>query len=381
MKVAHIVSTFPPYRAGIGNSAYHMSWELARLGAEVTVFTATARGGSDVDRSWPFAVKRMRPWLYYGNAAFVPQLLWQLSSFDIVHLHYPFFGGAEMLYFLDKLRPLNLVLHYHMDVVGEGIFKRVFQWHSNHVLPHIVKHAKTIIVTTLDYARQSNIRTALEHDSQKFIEIPLGVNPEIFKPRIKNKDLVESYGLANKKIILFVGGLDRAHYFKGVNYLIKAFHLISSNDEYRLVVVGDGALRPSYETLVSNFGLERKVIFAGAVSDDQLPLYYNMADVYVLPSIDSSEAFGLTVVEAMSSGLPVIASDLPGVRSVIKKNTTGYLFKPKDIGTLAKHMHYLLENPQVRNHLGGAARKRVLDRYAWSIIGAQLMDLYEQRLA
>jgi len=103
MKIAHIVSTFPPYRAGIGNTAYQLSWELSNMGHDVTVLTRHYKGRTDLDDSLPFKVRRLRPWLKYRNASFVPQLFWSLGKYDVIHLHYPFFGGAELVYFRDLL--------------------------------------------------------------------------------------------------------------------------------------------------------------------------------------------------------------------------------------------------------------------------------------
>jgi glycosyltransferase involved in cell wall biosynthesis len=381
MKIAHIVSTFPPYKAGIGNTAYHLSWQLARLGHDVTVFTNSKQEKSAIDNSLPFKVVRLRPWVAYGNAGFVPQLLWLLHDFDIIHLHYPFFGGAEMVYFRNKIRQLNIILHYHMDVHGEGVMKKLFTWHSHYIMPKILDDANKIIVTSLDYAKKSLIANWLNKDEGKFSAIPLGVNPRIFKPRIKSKDLITKHNLQNNKIILFVGGLDKSHYFKGVNYLIKAFQTISSNNDYRLIIVGSGALSDSYKTIVTNFGLERKVIFTGYVSDDSLPSYYNLADVFVLPSIDSSEAFGIAILEAMASGVAVIATDLPGVREVVRRDITGYLVKAKRVDAIAKKILFLLKNPQVRNRFGDKGRERVITNYTWEIVGQKISNLYQKHQA
>lgn len=380
MKVAQVVSTFPPYKAGIGNAAFHISWQLASRHIEVNVFTLASRQSTTVDTGFPFKVRRLHPWIRYGNAGAVPQLLWQLRPYDIVHLHYPFFGGAEIIYFLERLRHLNFILHYHMDVVGEGVKQKIFNWHTNVVLPRIVRRASKIIVTSMDYARESAIKNYLNSDPDKFVEIPLGVNTDIFKPRMKNRDLVDKHSLNNKKVILFVGALDKAHYFKGINYLVKAFHLIASNDDYRLIIVGDGDLKHSYESLAVNYSLDRKIIFAGYIADDLLPLYYNLADVYVLPSIDRSEAFGISLLEAMSSGVATIVSDLAGVRSVVAKKETSIIVKPRDVSDIAKYLRYLLENPQVRNKLGHEGRLRVLGRYTWDIVGNDVEALYREIL-
>ncbi len=379
MKIAQIVSTFPPYKAGMGNVAFHLSWQLQARGHEVTVFTPAAKGTA-MDHLYPFKVQRLKPWFSYGNAAVVPQLLWRLKKFDVIHLHYPFFGGAEMLYLLSRFNHLNLIVHYHMDVFGQGKLKRIFDWHSQQIMPRILNRAQKILVTSMDYAQRSRLRQRLEEQPQMFDVSPVGVNPENFRPRRKNPELLKKYDLEHKKIIIFIGALDKAHYFKGVTFLIKAFQLISSNDAYRLMIIGKGDLAESYQSLAENYGLEHKIIFTGFVPDDLLPLYYSLGDLMVLPSIDGSEAFGTVLIEAMASGMPVIASDLPGVRSVIDKKVNGLLVKPRDIANLAKYMDWLLRNPQICGQYGQAGRAKVLAQYDWSKITHDLEQIYQETL-
>jgi glycosyltransferase involved in cell wall biosynthesis len=243
-------------------------------------------------------------------------------------------------------------------------------------MPHILNRADKIIVTSWDYAQRSRLRHRLRDMPEKFAEVPIGVQANTFKPRRKDKALEEKYQFVNKKVIMFIGALDKAHYFKGVTYLIKAFQLISSNDDYRLMIIGQGDLSRSYQSLVSSFGLEKKVVFTGFVPDDALPLYYNLGDIMVLPSIDGSEAFGMVLLEAMASGLPVIASDLPGVRSVVDKKENGFLVKPKDVASLAKYLDLLLKNPHLAGEFGSKGRAKVLDKYDWSTIAKSLEDIF-----
>ena len=99
--------------------------------------------------------------------------------------------------------------------------------------------------------------------------------------------------------------------------------------------MGNGNLRVEYERLAKELDLGEHVIFACSVSEEDLPKYYNLADLFVLSSIDSSEAFGLVILEAMASGVPVIASNLPGVRTLVKEGVTGYLAKAGDSEDLA----------------------------------------------
>lgn len=376
MKIAEVTSTFPPYKAGMGNVAYYNAWSLSALGHQVTVFTPKKKHPFEIVDEYPFQVQRLKPWFKYGNAGILPQLFYKLMKFDVIHLHYPFFGGAEIIYFLDKFKDIKLVVTYHMDVVGQGLLAKFFNWHKNYIMPRILDRADKIIVTSWDYANNSALKERIEAEPDKFVEIPCGVNHLLFKPRMYNKEIYSKYELYGKKVILFVGGLDRAHYFKGVNVLIQSIKKISSRNDFVVLVIGEGDLRESYESVVKSSGLSGLIKFIGFVPDDSLPKFYSNADMLVLPSIDKSEAFGIVSLEAMSSGVAVIASDLPGVRSVIDKKKTGLLVKPGNVENLSNMISYLLDNPRVSSALGKAGREKVLEKYTWEKIGYKLDNLF-----
>jgi len=375
MKIAEVTSTFPPYKAGMGNVAYYNAWALSTMGHDVTVFTTKYKTGIVHTDEYPFEVQRLGAWFKYGNAGILPQLFYKLPKYDIIHLHYPFFGGAEIIYFLDKIKDLNLIVTYHMDVFGKGFMSKFFQWHRNNVTPKILDRADKIIVTSYDYARNSALKDRLADEPEKFVEIPIGVNQLLFKPRYRDKNIIDQYELHDKKIILFVGALDKAHYFKGVNILLQAIKKINARDDFRLIIIGEGDLKQTYQTMVDSLGLGRKIIFAGFVPDDMLPKFYSISDMLVLPSIDRSEAFGIVSLEAMASGVPVIASDLPGVRSVVDKRKTGLLVKPGSADNLASMIDYLLKNPKIAKEYGQAGREKVLKNYTWDKIAYKLDNL------
>ena len=113
MRIAHIACTYPPYRGGIGNSAYHFARLTAEQGHKATVFTPVYKqklASEEGNKSYTDnqTVIRLAPLLSYGNGAFLPQLFWRLSSFDLVHLHYPFFGSVPLIKF-----PLKSLLTSH----------------------------------------------------------------------------------------------------------------------------------------------------------------------------------------------------------------------------------------------------------------------------
>ncbi|MFA6254791.1 MAG: glycosyltransferase family 4 protein [Patescibacteria group bacterium] len=381
MKIAIVTPTFPPYAGGIGNVAAFNAKELVRLGYQVTIFTpfyqAVEEEFSDLD------IKRVKPLFKYGNAAFVPALGWMLKGYDIIHLHYPFFGGAEVIWFYwrrFKKQKTKIILHYHMDVVGEGIFKLIFKIHNWFVLPRIVKKADKVIFTSLDYGQHSNLAKKIGKNPAKFVELPNGVDTQNFSPQAKDSELLRKHEINfNDKVVLFVGGLDKAHYFKGVEYLIEgASRLRQENYEWKLVIVGEGELKQTYVDLVHQLKIHLRTVFTGYVPNEDLPKYYNLADVVVLPSVDKSEAFGLALIEGMSCAKPVVASNLVGVRSVITEKMDGLLAEPKNPDDLAAKINYFLDNPSQALEFGRAGRRKVLLKYDWRIIGQQLDELYKK---
>jgi glycosyltransferase involved in cell wall biosynthesis len=369
MKIAIITPVFPPYTGGIGNVAYHNAVQLKRLGHQITVFTPDY-GQKNFETD--FKIEKVWPLLRQGNAAFLPTLPAKLSNFDIVHLHYPFFGSAELIYWAKKKAFWKLVLHYHMDVVGIGLLGKFFKTYTKIFLPKIVKISDKIIVTSFDYAKNSKLAKYLKNQPQKFIEIPNGVDIQKFRPAGKDWQLEAIYKVAGHKVILFVGGLDKAHYFKGVSYLLKAFKEIPNSA--KLVIVGSGNLLDYYKRLAKKLGVEKDIRFAGKVGASDLPRYFNTADVVVLPSIDKSEAFGLVLVEAMACGKPVVASNLPGVRSVVGKS--GLLAEPKNINDLTAKIEKILTDEKLAQKMGESGRQKVEVKYSWQKIAVTLDNLY-----
>ena len=377
MKIAQIVSTFPPYHGGMGNVAYQIADKLSSLKYEVTVFTPR-RSYFEKNLISFFNVNRMVSVFRYGNSAVVLQLFWKLWKFEIIHLHYPFIGACSPIILLKliKGKKIKFIFHYHMDLVGQGWKSLFYKFYNLLYLSLMIKLADKIIVTSFDYLKESLLAKYQHKYYKKIVEIPNGVDTTFFKPLPKDISLEYKYDLTNKKVVLFVGGLDSSHYFKGVNYLLKAIHLLKRKDIV-LILVGDGDLKEVYSDLAESFNINDQVIFTGYVPDQELIKYYNLCDVFILPSIDKSEAFGMVLIEAMACGKPVIASDLPGVRQVINKGVDGRLTRAKDAEHLAEQILYFLNHlPEIEEY-GQAGRKKVVTKYSWQIIVKQLIKLYK----
>jgi glycosyltransferase involved in cell wall biosynthesis len=318
-------------------------------------------------------VKRFKPLFQLGNAPFIPELM-SIKNFDIIHLHYPFYFGGEMVYLLSKLKKMKYVITYQNDVILGGLLNPFVKLHNKTAMRVILGNASKICVLSLDFAQNSNLSQIVKKKFEKIVILPNGVDIVKFNPKINNDSIKMYYKIENKKIILFVGALDKAHYFKGVDYLLKSFAKIQS-DDVLLMIIGEGELKKSYVSLAEKLGIISKVIFVGRVPNEELPNYYSAADLVVLPSV-CVESFGVVLIEAMACGKPVIASNLPGVKTVVDDGVNGFLTHPKDIDDLTSKMQDLLENQQMRIRFGKTGREKVEKMYSWDKIGKKLEQTY-----
>lgn len=369
MKIAQVVSTYPPYHGGMGNVAQQYAKNLTRRGHLVTVFTpdyGQASSQSDSNNS-DVGVTRVKPHLSLGNAAWLPALPNVLQDFDIVHFHYPFIGGESVLKISGRL-----IITYHMDLLGRGWKKYFFNGYQRKYLPKFFERAAKVIFTSSDYLNHSRAAQFKNRFGDKFAILPLGAD-EAFGPLVSRQDnFWRERGITAEKIIMFVGGLDKAHYFKGLGRLIEA--LASLKDEQlALVVIGDGDLREDYLVKARRQDL-KKVFFLGRVSRPDLIKYYQQCDFVVLPSVDSSEAFGLVILEALACGKPVIASNLPGVRTLIDSGVDGLLCRPGDANDLADQIKRMLKLDL--DQMGRRAGRKVNEYYRWPKIIDQIEKLY-----
>ena len=154
MKIAHVVSTFPPYYGGMGNVVFQTASALMARGHEVDVFTA--QFGEPPEEEIAFA-KRLKPTFAYGNAARLPQLKKELDSYDIVHLHYPFYGTANIVKrWRLKHKEARLVITYHMDPRAPRWKGLVFKLYAKFLMPGVLRAADACIASSIDYIEASD---------------------------------------------------------------------------------------------------------------------------------------------------------------------------------------------------------------------------------
>lgn len=373
MKIAQVVCSFPPYRGGIGNSALQIAKAVLAQGHQVTVLTPDyGHGSAPAERSWgELRVERLRPALAYGNAAWLPQLAWRLADYDIVHLHYPFYGAVEAVLLAKVFKPsLKVIIHYHMDNRAPGLKGLIFKVYKKLMFPILFLSADFVTCASLDYVKHSDIARYLELRPNKFAQIPFGVDSDLFQ--FKNKP-------SASRQLLFVGGLDAAHYFKGVDVLIEALSLVNKKtSDWRLKIIGRGELQGRYQQLVRDLQLTKQIDFVDNASNLDLVAAYQASRALILPSINRNEAFGLVLLEAMACGRPVIASNLPGVRSVFTNNQEGLLARPGSAADLADKLLKILADDDLADRLGTAGALLTKEHYNWQQAGQKLNELYHR---
>ncbi len=360
MKIGIVTPVFPPYASGIGNVAEAQALSLQQNGNPVVVITPAYDHAILTNES--LKVIRIQSLVKFGNAAWIKEIPAEFDQIEILHLHYPFIGGVgAVLKFKKKNTQIPVVVTYHMDLIGRGWKKIFFKLYTGLTLSRILKVADKVIISSFDYAQTGLLKKYILANREKFIEIPFGIDLNRFGTQIsedKIREIKSKLGIKfGEQVILFVGALDKAHYFKGLTFLFKALSDVAMQD-WKLVIVGGGELIEKYKKEVSVLGLVDKVIFAGKIENNNLFLFYALADFLVLPSLDRSEAYGMVLLEAMAQGTPVIASDLPGVR-LLALNSGGSIFTVGNHEELKVALGLWLNNKDLKVKKGGLAKEWV----------------------
>jgi glycosyltransferase involved in cell wall biosynthesis len=374
MRVTHIVA-HPPFREGTGTVCYFNARALQDLGCDVRAY-ATRYG--DVNAP-PDFYRFMPSWLSIGNAYLTPALL-NMEKADILHLHYPFIFGSELTLLKSCLGRVPMVLTYHNDLIGGGIRRPAFWLYNRLNAPFILGRARKIVVTSFDYAATSIYADSIfSRRKAELVEIGNGVDVDVFRPNVASAFIRLRHALGGRDfVLLFVSSLDRSHARKGLGLLLETLATLK-DPAIKLVVAGDGDMRPEYEQQAHGLGLNGRVTFAGRIPQDELPAYYAASDAVAIPS-RPPEAFGVSLAQGMAAGKPVIGSDIPGVRTLVHDGEQGFLIPPGDGAALARRILILTNSPALRVRMGAAGRERILQHYTWKAAGKKLFEMYQQVL-
>jgi glycosyltransferase involved in cell wall biosynthesis len=289
---------------------------------------------------------------------------------DIVNGHLPVPYMADVAARVCGDHPF--VLTYHNDAVGITPTTRLLVRAYYDILGKgTIKRARCIITTSQRYAERSPY---LKKFRQKTAVVPPGVDLATFNPNVYSGFLKDTYGLEGS-IILFVGQLIKAHRHKGLSMLIRALrHLDPSTT---LVVVGGGNWLSHYTAVAEHAGIADRVIFAGILSEEELPLYYRGADLTVLPTYTEAEGFGMVLAEANACGRPVIGTNVGGIPSVIQDRYNGLLIEPGDLRGLVQAIRVILSDDKLAETLGNNGFEKISSEFTWDHAVKRTMKVYD----
>lgn len=375
LRVLHIACLAPPEVGGIGMSALREVEGLRARGHEALLLAPESLT-DEVTITRPAFVLAQKPYWRVGNAAGLRLKETLQEGWDVIHLHYPFYGTAEWLLAYPRRTPI--IMTFHMDGEMGGWREPIARLHRWIIQPWLLRQVKKIFVSSLDYAASSSISRLVKHQDSRLVELPFGIDRTIFHPGNSER---ERFGLpVQGTVFLMVGGLDRAHLFKGVPVALQALSWLKNKQTY-LALRGDGDLKPAFRQQAKELGISDRVLFLPRCGAKDLPKLYRSADTLLFPSTSRSEAFGLVAVEAQACGIPVIASDLPGVRSVLEHGKTGWLVPPGDAMALSERMQQVVDQVPELLTFQMQGVQRVGERYDQEKHLEHLLEVYQQLCA
>lgn len=298
-------------------------------------------------------------------------LLWrfhQRTPIDILHLHYP----NPMAHVASWVLPASVkrVVTWHSDIVRQ---RKLFALYRP-FLSNSIRRADAIVLPTPAH-RSSSDQLAVVGDDERFAIIPFGFELGAFlESPPKALDIRGRYG---SRPLLFA--LGRHVYYKGFEYLIASLLELPNA---QLVIGGSGPLTPSLRALSKRIGVADRVDFVGQIKQEELAAYYHACDIFCMPSIARSEAFGIVQIEAMACGKPVVCCELGnGVTYVNRHGETGLVVPPRDVPALAAAIGRLIQDHELRRWLGDRARARVFDEFTMEAMRVGTLELYERLLS
>lgn len=359
----HLGKFYPPHRGGIETNVHDLAVRQAGM-ASVSVVAANQNSRSETVEIEGVHVTRVGRLTTIASMPVCPALSRAIRRCpaDLVHIHVPNPGMAFA--FLVSGHTGKLVITHHADTLGRKVLRRF----SDPFVFRAMQRASCIIATSARYLSSSD---ELAPFREKCRIIPLGIDvpdPSMQDPE-QVQELRRQFG---DRLLLAIGRLVP---YKGFDVLIRAMKHVDG----RLLLIGAGPQEAALRTLAQAEGVESKITMLGPVED--LQPYFDIASMFVLPSVTRAEAFGLVQLEAMAAGLPVINTDIDSaVPEVSIDGETGFTVPPGDVAALEQAIQLLLDRKDLRDRFGEAARARVNAEFTADLMAERTMSLYREIL-
>lgn len=366
------------YPGGVKSHITYLASELRARGHTVRILTPATGHSARLVEYGIFKLGWAAPFRVNGSVARVslaPDInghiadLLEREQFDVLHLHEPLASVLPLTVLRHATRLGAVTLATFHASVRRGSISTPPEWAYASARPFL-----------RPYFRRLDGLIAVSGAAESFVGryfpgeyriIPNGVDLARFRDAQPRPELRDG-----KTNILFVGRIEKR---KGLKFLLRAIPAVREHlPDTRFVIVGDGPLRAGYQHLVEKVGWQ-DVIFAGRVSDADLPSYYASADVFCAPNT-GSESQGIVLLEALAAGAPTIASDIPGYRTVIRHGVEGLLVPPARSEALAWAICHVLTDPSEAARLRSLGQLRA-ENYSWEHVANRVEAYYEELLS
>ncbi len=259
--------------------------------------------------------------------------------------------------------PVFITAHL-MDITthgtDEGPLENIKDFESNFFFRQMIlfslKSSKKIIAVSADLSSKI---TQMGINPKKILVLRNAVDINRFKPNNGTK-MRNKYGFKeNETLLLFIGHLEP---FKGIFELLDAFYEISKkNQNVKIIIIGEGHAEKKIKETVAKYNLSDYITFTGKISPETIQNFYQMADIFVLPSY--TEGLPLVVIEAMACGLPVVASCVGGIPEIVKNNINGFLVPPRNKEKLTQKLEFLINDEKLRKKFGEKSLEAIDDEF------------------
>ncbi len=373
-----VTELFSPTRGG---TAVWFDKVYRAMGCKAThIVTAEVPGSTEYDATYPLPVHRLklqRRWYYRPESLGMYRSLFckslQLSlkhSFHSIHAGRVLPEGLVAL-MVARLTGHRCVVYAHGEEITTWLhgLKRT-------ALKFVYRHADHVIANgsfTLGLLRNLGVKDERLH------LINPGVDLAVFRPGLDSSNLRCSYGLEGKRVILSIGRLSRR---KGFDNVIRAMNLISREiADAHYVVVGIGEDDRYLKEIAASCGISDMVTFVGAAAEDELPLWYNLGELFVMPNRsvgNDSEGFGMVFIEANACGRPVVAGRDGGTGDAVVDGVTGLRVYGDDVHEIASAVVKILSDPGLADRMGAAGLKRVREDFGWEKVACRTLEVIDK---
>jgi glycosyltransferase involved in cell wall biosynthesis len=376
MKVLLINYEFPPAGGGAGYATFNIAKRLRSMGIEADILTAKVDDALDGDEIEGVPVYRAASWrkglhdcglrgalTFLLSASIRRFKLHSTNEYDLEHFFFAL-PTALLRFVPGPNRKIPGVISLRgSDVPGYDPFNKKVEIIHSLIKPlthRIWSRADSVVALSgalADLARQ----TLPDID---YAVVPNGVDEVHFRPPH------ERLPASRLRLVTVARLLER----KGIQVILEA---IASPEPMpvELTIIGTGQYQERLQSLVREFGIGDRVSFVGYVSNRDLPKYFRSADAFVLPS--ETESFGLVFAEAMSCGLPILASNVGGIPEVVRHGVDGLLCEPARADLLRGNIETFLFDRQGMERMGKSGRQRILDYFTWTRVAEEYLRIYD----